>query len=641
VFSPDGKLLASGGHDHVLRLWDPAAGRSIAVLQGHEHDILALAFSPDGATLASASADKTVRLWGVGTRKLRRVLQGARAGVRSIAFSRDGKVLAAAGDDGKIALFGMPEGKELRRWPVRTARVVALDFSANGKTLMSADSSDSCPRFWDVATGAEQRNFGGHRAMVYSLTFSPDGANLYSLGSDNVALRWDVRSRRDRTVFTWDPAGWDRALLSPDRTMLASTGANEEVTSIWSLPKREVLWRVPKESGRFDGLAFSPDGKTLATAGTERVIRLYDLQTGRELHRLTGHEDPIFCLAFSPDGKTLASGAYPDPLRLQGATVGCTLRLWDVATGKGICQFADECGEVVKVAFSPDGSILASASTDSLPKLWDVATGKILNHWQAIPERADGLAFSPSGRLLALGGKQNDPTIHVREVVTGQEVCRFKDHDCGLALVFAPDGRTLASGGGDSTILIWDVTGRSPAGRLPLRALTPGEEKACWAELMGEDAGQAYRAIWALVAASNQAVRLLSSRLKPAAAADEKLVRELIAGLDDDRFAVREKAEKELGALGEEAKPALQRALAAGPQPDMRRHLEALLTKANDATATPERLRGIRAVEALEQIGTPAACQLLKALARGEQEARLTQEAKASLGRLARRPKEP
>src|SRR5262249_50767999 len=193
------------------------------------------------------------------------------------------------------------------------------------------------------------------------------------------------------------------------------------------------------------------------------------------------------------------------------------------------------------------------------------------------------------------------------------------------SLVFAPDGRRVATGLTDTSIVLWDVTGS--------RAETPPDLDALWADLASTDAAKAYTAAWSLIAAPGPATALLATQLRPAASADGKRLDELIAALDSDEFAAREKAFAELKKLEALAEPALRRALAAKPAPEARKRLEALLADL-DGVPAAETLRQIRAVFVLEQIHSPAARQLLEELAGGAAGARLTQEAMLARARL-------
>jgi hypothetical protein len=236
-----------------------------------------------------------------------------------------------------------------------------------------------------------------------------------------------------------------------------------------------------------------------------------------------------------------------------------------------------------------------------------------------------------------LASGSSDSTVRLWEPITGKELRRLRGHR-GLvqALAFSGDGRRLASGGLDTSVLVWDVAGLvrrpTPANRLPAK-----KREALWADLAGDDAARAYQAMGTLLAHRAEGVRFLGERLRPVTVPSSRQVARRLADLDSDDFTVREQATAELTKLGDAAEPAVRKALAGRPSAEARRRLERLLEVLDRATS-PERVRALRAVEVLEQAGLAEARQVLGALAGGAPGARLTQAAQAALERLAGRP---
>ncbi|HEV3263770.1 MAG TPA: hypothetical protein VG013_43445 [Gemmataceae bacterium] len=267
-------------------------------------------------------------------------------------------------------------------------------------------------------------------------------------------------------------------------------------------------------------------------------------------------------------------------------------------------------------------------------ELWEVETGQPRLRIEP-PSFCDATSFSPGGAMLVAGC--SDGVFRFWDAHTGRLVLEQGGHRGPVtAVAFAPDGRRLATGGWDTTVLVWNLADLGLAGRPRLIQLQPAELPALWGDLAGSDASKAYRAIGKLIAAPDQALPLLRGRLRPAAAADPERLPRLLAGLDDRRFAARERATAELQKLTELAEPALRKALAGQPSAEARRRIEQLLDKLERAVPSADRLRRLRAVEVLEQIGSRESRQVLQALAKGAAQSRLTQEAKASLGRLAK-----
>jgi hypothetical protein len=230
-----------------------------------------------------------------------------------------------------------------------------------------------------------------------------------------------------------------------------------------------------------------------------------------------------------------------------------------------------------------------------------------------------------------------DQAVHVWEVDTGKEVGRLRGHSGSVETVaFAPHGKTLASGGSDTTILIWEVGG-------PLRGLTTPrtvelsaeQMKALWDDLANAHGGKARRGVLVLAEAPDQAVSFLTERVKPAPRLDPERINGWIADLESGKFAVRQEATANLLRAGQQSLPALRKLLAGAPTLETRKRAEALVDRLTTGTLTADELRTVRAMEALERMRTPGARRLLQTLAEGGPGALPTREAEAALGRLA------
>jgi RNA polymerase sigma factor (sigma-70 family) len=655
VFSPDGRLLATGSDGRHLHLWDVSARKEVRTLtvappaeepppvNGIRNtpkgdSVYPLAFSPDGRTVLgridrpSTTAQGSLCLWDAATGAERVRIDGPAAfGV----LSPDGKLLAWAAwrTDDTVHLCDTATGKELRRLPGDPFWVCALAFAADGKTLTAAGAGEL--RSWEVASGKElhAHHFGGHRDEVYQVAFSPDGKRLVSMGGEKAVRVWDVASGKElrravRTCWLWSAA------IDADGRVLTLESEGGDLR-LWDAGKGEEYCRLGAGSALIPA-AISPDGKRLALGGNSvrPALGLWDPASGREVRRLS--ETPgVGLLTFSADGAALAAAGGDAPV----------IRVLDTDTGKERRTLElprPGQGRPVgfsRVALSADGRRVAATTGEREPALWvwNVDTGHALWHVPypyVGPRGVSCLAFAPDGWTLAVS--QGEP-IRLWEVATGRERHRLEGHLGAVNwLAFAPDGKTLASAGEDTTVLVWDMTPPRPA---TAGQVSAEEWDALWQDLGATDAARAYRALGTLAAAPREAVPFLERRLRALPSPAGRLAR-LLADLGADDFAVRERASTELAGLADEAEPALRDLLQHRPAPEVRRRAEQLLQELGQQPIpdlSADTLRGLRAVEALERIGTPEAADVLRSLAVETPQTRRSREAKASLQRLARR----
>jgi RNA polymerase sigma factor (sigma-70 family) len=640
VFSPDGKRLATSGTDKAIHIWDTQSLKKLASCEGHTNSVESVAFSPDGKLLASCGRDTTARLWDSATGKETRSLKHE-SWLERVAFSPDGKLLAVAGGwGGKVHLWDLAAGGDKPRWTGKQPQSIGLAFSPDGKKLAGA-GWEATVRVWDVATGKEEgaAPAGGHTGWVYAVAVLPDRKTLVSTGSDGTVIVWDLASGRELRRMTGHKERVHCLAVAPDGKTVA-TGGRDKTIRLWDVATGKAVSEIAA-GGCVHGLAFSPDGRHIASASGNDVYdgwvleipphgaAVWDVATGQPVCRLEGHDGGVKTVAYSADGKTVATGGNDK-----------TIRLWDVATGKQLRQLDGHTGAVESVAFSPDGKRLASAGQDGVARLWRLGTEEppvMLGEPQGY---LLGVAFSPDGHTVAVASR--DPTrlqfaVRVWDVGTGKERARFagNQHTAG-AVAFAPGGRVLVSGGGDATVLLWDITGRVERGQFAAAELSPPALESDWLDLVADDGFKAHRALWALVAAPKQTLPLLRDVLKPVPAGDADRIAKLVKELDSDEFETREQASAELDRVGEPAAPALRKALEGMPSAELRVRATAILEKFGGKVQSPDVVRRQRALEVLEQIGGPDARALLEELARGAPDASLTQEAKAILKRLGR-----
>jgi WD40 repeat protein len=504
AFSPDGKRLASASHDQTVRVWDAMSGEELLRLKGHIGSIASVVFSPDGKRLASAGGfeDRTVKVWDATSGQETLTLKGHADGVRSVAFSADGQRLASASVDQTVKVWDATNGRETRTLKGHTGSVASVAFSADGQQLASG-SDDRTVKVWDATNSQEPRTLKAHASFVMSVTSSPDGKHLASAGSgyDEVGevrevkvwdassgqmtnRLWKVQPKVDE-VKVWDATSGQVTLVmkghtdtimsvaySPDGKRLASASCDKTV-KVWDTASGQETLTLKGHSSLVWNVAFSPDGKRLASASSDSTVKVWDATTGQEILTLRGHTQPVRSVAFSPDGKRLASACSDG-----------TLKIWDATTGQEILTLKGHAGEAWSVVFSADGKRLASASEDQTVKVWDVESGQATHTLKAKPARVPSrlqedapsvqatltlkghtgavksVAFSPDGKRLA--SASDDKTVKVWDATTGQETLTLKGHT-GLvhSVAFSADGKRLASASHDQTVKVWDATPRS------------------------------------------------------------------------------------------------------------------------------------------------------------------------------------
>lgn len=452
-------------------------------LIGHTDDVSGVAFSPDGKIAASGSDDNTVILWDVETgHMVGSPLTKHHGWVNSVAFSPNGKVLASGscGENvqnwndcytGEIILWDVDSGKPIGEPIVdNSGAVLSLAFSPDGKILASGSYFGIMLRDAETHQPLGERLMG-HPDLVTSVVFSPDGGTLASGSFDNRIILWDVAKHEARAelpghtgVTGYNPYVTSLA-FDPNGQFLASGGADRTVM-LWDMQSLEPIGApLLGHTGNVNSVAISAGGSTLASASSDKTIILWDVSDSGATQRKTllGHGDAVTSVAFSPMDGTLISGGRD-----------ATVILWKASETSPVPNHV--LPGSTSAVFSPDGKIIASADCETFADknnctqgkidLWDVDNSQLLD--RSLIGHNGGVvsvAFSADGKMLASGS--DDMTVILWDVTAQKSIgAPLTGHTARVKrVIFSPDGKTLISLS-DKEMIVWDVETRQSLGTL-------------------------------------------------------------------------------------------------------------------------------------------------------------------------------
>jgi WD40 repeat protein len=443
AFSPDSQYLATASDDYRVKLWDTTTGHCIQTYIGHEDSVNAVAFSPSGDLLASGAQDSTIRLWQIGTSEVRVLVGHENRRVWSVAFSPNGKILASGGEDCTIRLWDVATGNCLAVWPAHEAWIRSVAFSPNGQLLASC-SYDRTIKLWDMDSYDCWQIWPGHQDAIVAIAFNPNGLQLTSASSDRTVKLWDVATGKCLKTFFGHHAGLWTVAFHPQGHQIAS-GAEDHCAKIWNIQTGTCTKTLTGHTNAILSVAVSPNGTYLASAQEDRTVRIWHIPSGKIVRTLREHTNTVWSVAFSANGEFLVSGSADH-----------TVKLWQWQTGKLLQSFQGHRSWVWIVAFSPDNQQVASGSYDQTIKIWNI-NGDCLQTLYGHTSSIASLVFSPNGQHLASGSYDN--TFRIWNLATGECDRLVTDHENSVwSLKFSPNGEYLLSGSFDRTIKLWSVT---------------------------------------------------------------------------------------------------------------------------------------------------------------------------------------
>jgi WD40 repeat protein len=457
VFAPDGRDVACVTNANNVLLLGSGRRRSTILPTHRTSTVYKLLFSPDSSRLIICYRDGAVTIWDVAAGRLLRRLLGHRGQVRMAAFSPDGRKLVTVGDDRIGIVWDVITGRELAVLRGHEAGINWVCYSPDGRWIATA-GRDGMAKIWNVKTTLELAEQAAHGNNSSSGLRSNTGRFRISIAMNGQTTLWNSDGNHLALGRQYPPQNVTELRFSSDDRRLLIASNNGDL-HIWNTEDGKLLLKLKASANNIRSAAFAPDGNRLVTASDNRNrsawevsgwkwdVSVWDLLTGRAQRLMAGHDEIVFAVDFSPNGRLIAT-AGTDKM----------VRLWEASTGKLIRTLAGHTERIYTVAFSSDGRRLVSGSRDRTARLWDVKTGKPL----LVIEGEDPVysaTFSPDGHRILTGGGQ---TTRLWDAAGGRQMLALSDHGKEVSSVaFSQDGGKIITTNADDTQTVWSSNAAS------------------------------------------------------------------------------------------------------------------------------------------------------------------------------------